>query len=34
MVIVLWGTLATGGIRLRKVYGYRTMTNHTLRQAA
>ena len=34
MVIVLWGTLASGGIRLRKVHGYRTMNTTTLRQAA
>ena len=34
MVVVLWGTLASGGIRLRKLHGYRSMTDHTLRQAA
>ncbi|MEK6689070.1 MAG: IS256 family transposase [Gemmatimonadota bacterium] len=34
MVIVLWGTLATGGIRMRKLHGYKTMENTTLRQAA
>ena len=34
IVIVLWGTLATGGIRLRKVHGYQTMTDTTRRQAA
>lgn len=31
---VLWGTLATGGIRMRKVHGYQTMATITLRQAA
>jgi putative transposase len=34
IVTVLWGTLATGGIRLRKLHGYRTMIDSTLRQAA
>lgn len=34
IVIVLWGTLATGGIRLRKLHGYRTMTETTRHQAA
>ena len=34
MVIVLWGTLAAGGIRLRKLHGYRTMADHRLPQAA
>lgn len=31
---VLWGTLATGGIRMRKLHGYQTMNDTTLRQAA
>ncbi|MBA2291323.1 MAG: transposase [Gemmatimonadales bacterium] len=31
---VLWGTLATGGIRMRKLHGYKAMTTTTLRQAA
>lgn len=34
MVIVLWGTLATGGIRMRKLHGYKTLESTTLRQAA
>ena len=34
VLTVLWGTLATGGIRLRKLHGYRTITDTTLRQAA
>jgi putative transposase len=34
MLIVLWGTLATGGMRLRKLHGYQTMMNTTLRRAA
>ncbi len=34
MLTVLWGTLATGGIRLRKLHGYRTMTDQTRRRAA
>lgn len=34
ILTVLWGTLATGGIRLRKLHGYKTMTNTTLSQAA
>jgi transposase-like protein len=34
MLTVLWGTLATGGIRLRKLHGYRTIEDTTLRQAA
>ena len=34
MVIVVWGTLATGGIRMRKLHGYQTLENTTLRQAA
>lgn len=31
---VLWGTLATGGIRMRKLHGYKAMTTTTRRQAA
>lgn len=34
MLTVLWGTLATGGIQLRKLHGYRTMTETTRHQAA
>jgi transposase-like protein len=34
ILTVLWGTLATGGIRLRKLHGYRTMNTTPLRQAA
>jgi putative transposase len=34
ILTVLWGTLATGGIRLRKVHGYKTITDDMLRQAA
>lgn len=34
VLTVLWGTLATGGIRLRKVHGYKTITDTTRRQAA
>jgi len=34
ILTVLWGTLATGGIRLRKLDGYQTMTTTTRRQAA
>lgn len=34
MLTVLWGTLATGGIRLRKLHGYRTMMDQTRRHAA
>ncbi len=34
ILTVLWGTLATGGIRLRKLDGYPTLTNDTMRQAA
>jgi transposase-like protein len=34
MVIVVWGTLATGGIRMRKLHGYKTMEHTPLRQAA
>lgn len=34
ILTVLWGTLATGGIRLRKLDGYQTMTTTALRQAA
>lgn len=34
ILTVLWGTLASGGIRLRKLHGYRTMTTTPLRQAA
>lgn len=34
MLIVLWGTLATGGMRLRKLHGYQTMNTTPLRQAA
>lgn len=34
MLTVLWGTLATGGIRLRKLHGYRTMADPTLQHAA
>lgn len=34
MVTVLWGTLATGGLRLRKLDGYHTMRTTTRRQAA
>lgn len=34
IVTVLWGTLATGSIRLRKLHGYRTMTDSTRHQAA
>jgi len=33
MVTVLWGTLATGGIRLRKLHGYKTM-NTAVRRAS
>lgn len=31
---VLWGTLATGGIRMRRLHGYQTMADTPLRQAA
>lgn len=34
IVTVLWGTLATGGIRLRKVTGYQMMQTTTRHQAA
>jgi len=34
ILTVVWGTLASGGIRLRKLHGYRTMTTAPLRQAA
>jgi putative transposase len=34
MVIVVWGTLATGGIRMRKLHGYKTMEHTPRRQAA
>jgi transposase-like protein len=34
MVTVLWGTLATGGIRLRKVHGYQEMATGDLQRAA
>lgn len=34
MLTVLWGTLATGGIRLRKLQGYQAMIDTTLRRAA
>lgn len=34
MLTVLWGTLATGGIRLRKLHGYRTMNTRSPGQAA
>ena len=34
MLIVLWGTLATGGMRLRKLHGYQAMLNTTRRRAA
>lgn len=34
IMTVLWGTLATGGIRLRKLHGYMTMADPTRRQAA
>lgn len=34
ILTVLWGTLATGGIRLRKLHGYQTMDVTTLRPAA
>lgn len=34
IVTVLWGTLATGGIRLRKLHGYKTMNDTPLPQAA
>lgn len=34
MLTVLWGTLATGGIRLRRLHGYRTMIPQALPQAA
>lgn len=30
---VLWETLATAGIRLRKLYSYKSMENTTLPQA-
>ena len=29
MLIVLWGTLASGGIRLRKLHGYKTLITTT-----
>ena len=34
MLTVLWGTLATGGIRLRKLHGYQTIEDTTRRQVA
>ena len=34
IVTVLWGTLATGGIHLRKLHGYQTMNDTMRRQAA
>ena len=34
ILTVLWGTLATGGIRLRKLHGYQTMNDTMRRQAA
>jgi hypothetical protein len=34
LVIMVWGTLATGGIRLRKFYGFRAMAQRLVRQAA
>jgi len=34
ILTVLWGTLASGGIRLRKLDGYHTMADTTRRQAA
>ena len=34
MLIVLWGTLATGGMRLRKLHGYQTMRTSMLQRAA
>jgi putative transposase len=34
ILTVVWGTLASGGIRLRKLHGYRTMNTAPLRQAA
>jgi transposase-like protein len=34
VLTVLWGTLATGGIRLRKLHGYQTITDTTRQLAA